>query len=77
MDDKAPIIPLHLHPNFQDHHRLQALKASLLMETLAFAQTALDNATGVAGAPARAEKILERALTLLGEAWERLMIEWL
>jgi hypothetical protein len=51
------------------------LKTTLLMETLAFAQMALDNATGVPGATARAERILERALALLGEARDRLVME--
>ena len=69
------VIPLHLHPKFQDQQRLQALKTTLLTETLDFAQVALDKAKGSAGAPARAEKILERALALLAEARERLVLE--
>jgi len=75
MHEKAPVIPLHLHPKFQDHHRFHALKTTLLVETLAFAQAALDHANNTAELPARAEKILERALVLLGEARERLGIE--
>ena len=54
---------------------MQALKTTLLTETLDFAQVALDKAKGSAGAPARAEKILERALALLAEARERLVLE--
>ena len=76
-DNKAPIIPLHLHPGFQDRHRVNALKTALLAETLAFAQVALDNATGPAGTARRAEKILERACTLLEEARDRLVLELL
>jgi len=48
-----------------------------LAETLAFAQVALDSATGLAGASRRAEKILERACTLLEEARDRLVLELL
>lgn len=77
MDNKAPVIPLHQHPKFQDHHWLQALKTTLLMETIAFAQMALDNATGPARVSARADKILERALFLLEEARDRLVLELL
>jgi hypothetical protein len=76
-NNKAPIIPLHLHPGFQDHHRVNELKTALLAETLAFAQVALDNATEPAGASRRAEKILERACTLLEEARDRLVLELL
>lgn len=76
-DNKAPIIPLHLHPGFQDRRRVNALKTALLAETLAFAQVALDSATGLAGASRRAEKILERACTLLEEARDRLVLELL
>ncbi len=75
--EKAPIIPLHLHPAFQDRQRVEALKNSLLAETLAFAQVALDNAAGKAIVPARAEKILARALALLEEARDRLVLELL
>lgn len=76
-DDKASIIPLHLHPGFQDHQRVNALKTALLAETLAYAQVALDNATGPAGTSHRAEKILERACALLEEARNRLVLELL
>lgn len=76
-DDKTTIIPLHLHPEFQDRHRVNELKTALLAETLAFAQVALDNATGFAGASRRAEKILERACALLEEARDRLVLELL
>ncbi len=38
------VIPLHLHPSFQERHRVEALKNTLLAETLAFTQMALDNA---------------------------------
>jgi hypothetical protein len=76
MNKKAPIIPLHLHPEFQDHRRVQELKEALLAETLAFAQVALDNAARPGASP-RAEKILERACALLGEARNRLVLELL
>jgi hypothetical protein len=76
-DAKAPIIPLHLHPVFQDRHRVNELKKALLAETLAFTQVALDNATGPAGAARRAEKILARACALLKEARDRLVLELL
>ncbi len=75
LGDKAPVIPLHLHPGFQDHRRLQALKNSLMTESLAFVQVALDNANGPAGASPRAVKILERACVLLDEARDRLVYE--
>lgn len=75
-DDKALVIPLHLHPGFQDHRRVQELKETLLAETLAFAQVALDNAARPGASP-RAEKILERACALLGEARNRLVLELL
>ncbi len=76
-DDRAPIIPLHLHPGYQDYRGINELKNSLLAETLAFVQVALDNANGTKGAPARATKILERARELLGEARDRLVLELL
>jgi hypothetical protein len=76
-NDKAPIIPLHLHPGFQDRQRVEELKTALLAETLAFTQVVLDNATGPAGASRRAEKILTRARALLEEAQDRLILELL
>lgn len=74
MADKAQVIPLHLHPGFQDRHRLQELKTALLTETLAYVQVALDNA---ASASPQAVKILERACALLDEARDRLVCELL
>ena len=76
-DNKNPVVPLHFHPKFQDPHRLQALKTSLLVETVAFVQMALDSATGHARVLERAEQILERALFLLEEARGRLVKELL
>ena len=76
MDDKAPVIPWHLHPGFQDRHRLEALKNALLAKTLAFARIALDNAAAP-GASLQAVKILERACGLLEEARNRLVLELL
>lgn len=71
--DKAPVIPLHLHPGFQERQRVTELKTVLLAESLAFVQMALDNAVGLAGASPQSVKILERACTLLAEARDRLM----
>ena len=73
--DKAPVIPLHLHPGFLDRRRVKELKTTLLAETLAFVQVALDHAAGLGGASPRAVKILERACALLDEARERLVQE--
>jgi hypothetical protein len=75
--DKALVIPLHLHPTFQERQRLEELKTALLTESLAFVQVALDNAPGPGGASPRAVKILERACTLLDEARDRLVHELL
>jgi hypothetical protein len=75
-EDKAPVIPLHLHPRFQDHFRVAELKNALLAETLAFAQVALDNAARPGASP-RAEKLLARACALLEEARDRLVLELL
>jgi hypothetical protein len=75
--DKASVIPLHLHPGFQDWHRVNELKTALLTETLAYVQLALDNAVGPGGASPRAVKILERACALLDEARDRLVCELL
>ena len=72
--DKAPVIPLHLHPGFQDRHRVNELKTALMTETLAYVQVALDNA---AGASPQAIKILERACEFLDEARDRLVCELL
>jgi hypothetical protein len=72
---KAPVIPLHLHPGFQDRERLDQLKTALMTETLAYVQVALDNAAGPGGASPRAVKILERACALLDEARDRLVHE--
>ena len=75
-DDKALVVPLNLHPGFQDHRRVQELKTALLAETLAFAQVALDNAAKPGPSP-MAVKILERACTLLEEARNRLVLDLL
>ncbi|MGO9175511.1 MAG: hypothetical protein ACLQED_05140 [Desulfobaccales bacterium] len=76
MADKTPkIIPLHLHPGFQERRRVNELKTALMTETLAYVQVALDNAAGPGGASPRAVTILERACALLNEARERLMHE--
>jgi hypothetical protein len=77
ISDKAPVIPLHLHPGFQERVRLNELKTTLMTETLAFVQVALDNAAGPGGASPRAVKILERACALLDEARVRLVHELL
>ncbi|MFZ5449010.1 MAG: hypothetical protein ACOZFS_10290 [Thermodesulfobacteriota bacterium] len=73
--DKAPVIPLHLHPGFQDRQRVNELKNVLMSETLAYVQIALDNAVGPGGASPRAVKILERARALLDEARDQLVYE--
>ena len=70
--NKAPIIPLHLHPGFQERQRVKELKTALMMETLAYVHIALDNA---AGASSQAVKILQRACALLDEARDRLVCE--
>jgi hypothetical protein len=75
-NDRAPVIPLHLHPAFQDRHRVDELKDALLSETLAFAQVTLDNAALLGASPA-AVKILERACALLEEARNRLVLDLL
>lgn len=75
--DKAPVIPLYLHPGFQNRQRVEELKNALLTESLAFVQVALDNAGGKAGASRQAVKILERARYLLEEARNRLVYELL
>jgi hypothetical protein len=75
-DEKATVIPLHLHPVFQERHRVEALKNTLLAETLAFAQVALDNAAKPGASPLEVE-ILERACTLLEEARNRLVLDLL
>lgn len=75
--DKALVIPLHLHPGFQERQRVKALKDALLTESLVFVQVALDNTHGPGGASPRAVKILERACALLGEARDRLVYELL
>ncbi|MGO9622655.1 MAG: hypothetical protein ACLPT6_14780 [Desulfobaccales bacterium] len=71
--NKAPVIPLHLHPGFQKRRRVKELKTALMTETLAYVQVALDQAAGPAGALPRAVTILERACALLGEARDRLV----
>jgi hypothetical protein len=73
--DKAPVIPLHLHPGFQDWRRVTVLKSSLLTETLAYVQVALDNAESSRATSSRAVRILERARALLDEAREQLVDE--
>jgi hypothetical protein len=75
-DEKATVIPLHLHPSFQERHRVETLKTALLMETLAFTQVALDNAAKP-GPSHMAVKILERACDLLEEARNRLVLDLL
>jgi hypothetical protein len=75
-DERATIIPLNMHPSFQDRHRVEALKNTLLAETLAFTQVALDNASKPGPTPA-AVKILERACDLLEEARNRLVLDLL
>jgi hypothetical protein len=77
ISDRTPVIPLHLHPEFQDHRRVKELKTALLTESLAFVQVALDNAAGPGGASPRAVKILERACALLDQARDRLVCELL
>jgi len=77
ISDKAPVIPLHLHPAFLDRHRVEELKNALLTESLAFVQVALDNAQGPGGASPRAVRILERACALLDAARDRLVHELL
>ncbi len=69
---KAAVIPWHLHPEFQDQHRVPELKNALLSATLAYAQIALDTAA-FPGASGQATMILERACTLLKEARDRLL----
>jgi hypothetical protein len=71
--EKALVIPLHLHPDFQNQQRLAKLKTVLLAESLAFVQMALDNAVGMDCAKPRSVKILERACGLLIEARDRLV----
>jgi hypothetical protein len=70
--DKALVIPLHLHPGFQERRRVQELKTALMTETLAYVHIALDNA---AGASTQVVKILQRACELLDEARDRLVCE--
>lgn len=75
--NKTPVVPLHLHPGFQERQRLTKLKAMLMTESEAFVQVALDNAGGLTGTSPRAVKILERACALLLEARDRLVDELL
>jgi len=75
LGDKAPVIPLHLHPGFQERQRVNELKATLIAETLTYVQMALDNAARPGGASPRAVKILERACLILEEARDRLVRE--
>ena len=75
-DNKATVIPLDIHPSFQERHRVEALKNTLLAETLAFTQVALDNAAKPGPSPT-AVKILERACDLLEEARNRLVLDLL
>jgi hypothetical protein len=70
--NKAPVIPLHLHPGFQERQRLNELKTALMTETLAYVQVALDN---TARTSTNAVKILQRACKLLDEAMDRLLYE--
>ena len=72
--DKATVIPLHLHPGFQDRQLVQELKTALMTETLAYVQVALDNA---AAASPQAVKILQRACELLDKARDQLVCELL
>jgi hypothetical protein len=73
-NNQTPVILLHLHPSFQDRHRMEALKNTPLAETLAFAQVALDNSAAPGSSP-RATIILERACDLLEEARNRLVLD--
>ncbi len=75
-DYKAPVIRLHLHPEFQDQHQVHELKNALLSATLAYAQIALDTAA-FPGASGQAAVILKRACTLLEEAREQLRLDLL
>lgn len=75
-NDKALVIPLHQHPEFQDQHRLHELKNALLSATLAYAQIALGTAA-FPGASGQAAVILKRACTLLQEAREQLRLDLL
>ncbi len=74
--DRAVVIPFACHHQFQDRRRLQELKNTLLAETLAFAQVALDNAA-LMGPDAKAMRLLEMACRLLEEARDRLVRELL
>ncbi len=69
---KALVIPLHLHPGFQERQRVQELKTALMTETLAYVHIALDNA---ARTSTSAVKILQRACALLDEARDQLVGE--
>jgi len=71
---KAQVIPLHLHPGFQDRRRVEELKITLITGSLEFVQVALDNAGGPGASPWMV-KILERACVLLEEARDRLVDE--
>ena len=72
--NKAQVIPLHLHPGFQDRRRVNELKIALMTGSLDFVQIALDNAAEPGASP-RGVKILERACVLLEEARDRLVDE--
>jgi hypothetical protein len=74
--EKATVIPLNMHPTFQERHRLETLKNTLMAEMLAFTQVALDNAAKPGPTP-MAVKILERACDLLEEARNRLVLDLL
>ena len=71
-NNKAPVIPLHLHLGFQERQRLKELKTALMTGSLEFVQIALDNA---ARTSTNVVKILQRACKLLDEAMDRLVCE--
>ena len=75
-DDIATVIPLHLHPPFQERRRVAALKNLLLAETRAFTKVALDNATRPPPHPGP-KKILAGACALLKEVRNRPVLELL
>jgi hypothetical protein len=77
--NKAPVIPLHLHPGIQERHRVKELKTALMTETLAYVQVALDNAAGPGGASPRAmlprsHRLSDIAIRKLPAAADRLWV---
>jgi hypothetical protein len=69
--DESRVVALRLHPDFQERQRVQELKATLMTDSQAYVQVALDNA---AVAP-QAVRILKRACELLDEALDQLVWE--